>query len=108
MSEEYISTNNPKIAEFMDGIYSELAKAWGFGSAKGHPEVKIQGKVYKNAIGAERFEKELKFHSSWDWLMPVIEKIELLTITLPEKYIKGFLKNSSTGQIDIRCEYDNR
>jgi hypothetical protein len=28
-----------------------------------------------------RFSKRLDFHNSWDWLMPVVEKIESLTTT---------------------------
>ena len=31
---------------------------------------------------------ELKFHTSWDWLMPVVEKIESLSIVSFEKNLQ--------------------
>lgn len=76
MTQEEILEGNKLIAEFMGGIYSHYASAWGFGNARiEHEDLKVQGKVYKNAVWAERFETELKYHSSWDWLMPCIGKI---------------------------------
>lgn len=61
------SENNSLIAEFMglplvDGVY------------KNNYEVMS---VFK-ALGYSREPDELEFHSSWDWLMPVVEKIESL------------------------------
>lgn len=77
--QEDILKHNKLIAEFMGGIYSKYANAWGFGNVRiEHKEFKIQDKVYQNAVWAERFEKELKYHSSWDWLMPVVEQIKTL------------------------------
>lgn len=77
--EQKIMEGNKIIAEFMGGIYSENAAAWGFGNARiEHKEFVFEGKLYKNLVWAERFEKELKYHSSWDWLMPIIGKIACL------------------------------
>jgi len=67
MNEQIVKTNNRLIAEFMgvkpvDGWYNgwELHKA-GLPFAYG-------------AMGNGTH--DLKFHTSWDWLMPVVEKIE--------------------------------
>jgi hypothetical protein len=46
---------NELIAEFMNGEFDER-------------ELVFNGQQYKN----------LKYHSSWDWLMPVVEKIHSL------------------------------
>jgi hypothetical protein len=51
---------------------------------------------------------ELKFHSDWNWIMEVVETIEKLRVLLPEKYKKGFLKNSTHGNIIINSDYDPR
>lgn len=74
MSKKEILKNNKLIAEFMGYIYSGHAKAWGIGNAKNIGERMFNGKMYKNVIKAEKFEEKLFFHSSWDWLMPVIAK----------------------------------
>ena len=31
-------------------------------------------------------EEDLEYHSSWDWLMPVVEKIEMLGYTFEKNY----------------------
>lgn len=82
MTEQEVKTGNELIALFMGAIYSENAEAWGFGNAHiWSKKIKLQGKVYKNLVWATKFEKELKYHSSWDWLMPVVEKIESLNFS---------------------------
>ena len=50
----------------------------------------------------------LKFDSDWNWIMEIVEKIETLQIKIPEKYKKGFLKNSIFGSIIVNVGYDNR
>lgn len=74
MTKQEIINSNKLIAEFMGYIYSGHAKAWGIGNAKNIGERIFNGKMYKNVIKAEKFEEKLFFHSSWDWLMPVIAK----------------------------------
>ena len=70
-----MKTDNELIAEFMGGLYSTHADAWGFGNAKIIP---LLGN-YKNVVQAHKFEKELRYDISWDWLMPVVEKIETMS-----------------------------
>lgn len=49
------------------------------------------------------FHKELKFHKSWDWLMPVVEKI-LYNTPNSEKW--AIYKISDyVGSIDIKSTY---
>lgn len=49
---------NRMIAEFMGvGIFEETG-------------------MYNASIGSEYPVKEIPYHTSWDWLMPVVEKIE--------------------------------
>ena len=59
--------NNRLIAEFMGFTY-EKNIGWY------DNEMLMSQDVYDNQDG-NCFD-ELKFHSSWDWLMPVVEKIE--------------------------------
>ena len=62
MTREEIDKNNKLIAEFMGGKLKWLNKI---------DSSYVSG--YANIAG-------LKFHKSWDWLMPVVEKIESLNI----------------------------
>lgn len=109
MTQEEILEYNKLCAEFLGAIYSEHAKAWGFGNARIEPNtLKFGNRLIKGAVWAERFEKELKFHSDWNWIMEVVEAIEKLEIPLQEKYKRGFLKNSTHGNINFDISYDNR
>jgi predicted HicB family RNase H-like nuclease len=69
---------NKMCAEFLGAIYSEHAEAWGFGNAKNIGSKMFHGVMYHNVIEAQRFEKELKFHSDWKWIIEVVEAIEKL------------------------------
>ena len=109
MSEQEIKEGNELIALFMGAIYSENAEAWGFGNARIEiTPLKFQGKTYKNAVWAERFEKELKFHSSPEWLFPVLEKICKMQIgdgitTVEYAHPRTFgMLNENTGKIIVR------
>ena len=51
--------NNKMIAEFMDARYEE-------------------NKSFHESSDAYYEDCELEYHTSWDWLMPVVEKIESL------------------------------
>jgi hypothetical protein len=61
---ENIQENNSLIAEFMGLEWDSACNAW-----------------YKNEKDPEWGidTDKLKYHSSWDWLMPVVEKIEQLS-----------------------------
>jgi len=77
MTQQEIQERNKQIALMFGAIYSIHAEAWGFGNARIEPnELKFGNKIIKGAIWAERFEKELKFHSDWNWLMEAVEFIE--------------------------------
>lgn len=78
MTKEEILEYNKRCAEFLGAIYSKHAEAWGFGNAKNIGSKMFHGIMYENVIQAERFEKELKFHSDWNWIMEVVEAIEKL------------------------------
>lgn len=42
---------------------------------------------FMGAVGSPMYKpNEMKYHSSWDWLMPVIEKIEHLGYTFEKNY----------------------
>lgn len=79
MTQQEILEYNKRCALFLGAIYSEQAEAWGFGNAKNIGSKMFHGVMYHNVIQAERFEKELKFHSDWNWIMDVVEAIEKLT-----------------------------
>lgn len=95
MKQEEILQYNKRCALFLGAIYSEQAEAWGFGNAKNIGSKMFHGVMYHNVIQAERFEKELKFHSDWNWIMEVKEKICQLDIideldTLYDSVAKGY------------------
>ena len=65
--QEYIMRDNQIIAEFMGLELEETLKG-------------IYVYAIKKVEGTDFFElKELKYHTSWDWLMPVIEKVNMVT-----------------------------
>lgn len=55
-----VEESNKLIAEFIGARYYEDCDIWS-----GNDKVRFYCKL-----------EELKFHYSWDWLMPVVEKIE--------------------------------
>ena len=68
---------NKEIALMLGAIYSNYAEAWGFGNAKNIGSKMFDGIMYENVVEAQRFEKELKFHSDWKWLMEAVYYLEL-------------------------------
>ena len=58
--------------------------------------------------GLTKIEKVLKYHTDWNWLMAVVEKIETTSYNVPEKFRKGFMKNTLTATGIIYSDYDNR
>lgn len=83
MSNEEIIQGNKLIAEFMGWKLGELFE-WPNG-----------GKGYV-------LETELKYHTSWDWLMPVVEKINKIC-----REVGGELSNHSRDQKDLENPLDN-
>ena len=81
-----MKTDNELIAEFMGYVYYPYKaeeKGYLHGWTKPDMNRKFGAVLYKQ----DRFNKylarttsDLKYHTSWDWLMPVVEKIESLRI----------------------------
>ena len=72
---ENIIENNKIIAEFLDWEFDDLSETFET------PFLKL---VEPQAFGDEQFscklqDFELEFHSDWNWLMSVVEKIESLS-----------------------------
>ena len=65
MTKEEIIEGNKLIAEFMGGVYDSDVNEYWFYLNPPNWTSKFAPTTY-----------ELKYHSSWDWLMPVVEKIE--------------------------------
>jgi hypothetical protein len=98
MTQEEILQYNKMCAEFLGAIYSEHAEAWGFGNAKNIGSKMFHGVMYHNVIEAQRFEKELKFHSDWNTIIEVVEAIEKLGET---STMYGTLVDITTTHIRI-------
>lgn len=86
--------NNKLIAEFMGAVL--LDGQYFFKS--------IVFKEGKNFFDLEG----LKFHYDWNWLMEVTEKIETTSYAVPEKFQRGFMKNTTTTTGLINSSYDDR
>lgn len=65
MTKEEVQSNNKLIAEFMGAIPNPKS-----------PKTGCALLVRNNKKPYHYFYADLKYHKSWDWLMPVIEKIE--------------------------------
>lgn len=91
MNNQEILEGNKLIAEFLGFEFKNgiTQNEVFYTLEKEHP-IYLQGYSYKCA----------KFHSSWDWLMPVVEKIQNLYRT--SEYF-GALINISTTHISISC-----
>ena len=65
-----IEKGNILIAEFMGYTYGKVS-GWVHGSRKG-----VYKKDEQNNLIEFHLEEQIKYHLSWSWLMPVVEKIE--------------------------------
>jgi hypothetical protein len=52
--------------------------------------------------------KHNRYHKDWNLLIQVVEKIETTSYNVPEKYQRGFMKNTLTANGIIYSNYDNR
>lgn len=82
--------NNKLIAEFMGGLYNNQARLSLQSNEIWLPYHGVCN--YKNNNG-----KCLKYHSSWDWLMEVVEKIE----SLGHRVIIGFSGSKNYCEIGL-------
>ena len=78
--------NNKLIAEFM-GIESDNAK--------------MRGHLYECPVTAE-YVSTLKYHTSWDWLMPVVKKcFDTQHIEEGQHYFINWVVQEKTFDIDV-------
>ena len=77
--------NNKLIAEFMGIVYPKLDNV-----------IVIDNVVTK--------EDELQYHSSWDWLMPVVEKIESYNVSVNINGLYSVFNKNVAHQVTIRIE----
>ena len=75
MKQKEITNYNKLCAEFLGAIYSKNTETWEFGNAKNIGSKMFRGIMYHDVIQAERYEKELKFHSDWNCIHKVIDEI---------------------------------
>jgi hypothetical protein len=100
MTTQEIQERNKQIALMLGAIYSSHADAWGFGNARIEPnELKFGNEIFKGCVWAERFEKELKFHSDWNWLMEAVSFVQRLP--LDEKTHRIYNMPLRTSQKDV-------
>lgn len=98
MDENEIIACNKLIAEFMGGIY-ETNPA----DLKPYSDrIVIDGKEYKTKPD-KITHNYLKYDCSWNWLMPVVEKIE--TLTMANWNIVSFKTQISKNSFVIFSEY---
>ena len=70
--------NNKLIAEFMGGTLSSVPNLINLPQTRGDANIhSVKGsEMLPNGTYSVHRLNELKYHSSWDWLMPVVDKIE--------------------------------
>lgn len=82
MTSKEILEGNRLLAEFMDCEYDDISETYDTGILK---------LVEPYACGDDQFSSllhdyELDYHCSWDWLMPVVEKIRTLEVVTNVNY----------------------
>jgi hypothetical protein len=95
--------DNKLIAEFMGAVGTPMyaPKEWDI-YITGHLDVDSDNE------NAQHFftPKEMKYHSSWDWLMPVVEKIESMNASNDPYYsdstfqVTNFVQNWTASFLD--------
>jgi hypothetical protein len=94
---------NKLIAEFMDWYQLDLPKNGDINWVHNSISAKLTDKIL-----LPRRLDDMKFNSSWDWLMPVVEKISRMKIgdgieTVEYAYPRTFgMVNKGTGGIMVR------
>lgn len=80
MTDQKILENNRLIAEFMGGKFNSQVR---FRMAQNDIWLPIHGVCRYDTVEVGKG-KILRYHKSWDWLMPVVEKI--IEIKLPKNH----------------------
>jgi len=86
-----MKTDNELIAEFMGLRVYKISSGNCYG-------VLANGKPAKHPT--KRHESHLRYSSSWDWLMPVVEKIESIGYATKIRY-EAFTQGEEMGYHDI-------
>ena len=100
-----ITENNRLIAEFLDWEFDDLSETFET------PFLKL---VDPHAFGDEQFscklqDFELEFHSDWNWLMEVVEKIESLDCVIYFKITINYVEiiaRMGKGIVFKNCIFD--
>lgn len=93
--ENLILKNNEMIAKFMGAI------------VRGSETFRIAGKIeFPNRPFKSCAVKDLQYHNSWDWLMPVIDKIEFHSE--PEVRFVIFPDETLLQELDYDSKFNHR
>lgn len=92
---------NEMICRYMGGLYATKSGFWGIGNAK-HGEGKLSGLVFAWEHYSPR---QLKYHASYDWLMPVVREIAINNDAIPEMFSSLDLASPIHDIYDTVCEY---
>lgn len=103
---------NKLIAEFMGGILSSVPNLINLPQTIGESRILCVKGSEDLPNGTYEVKRiiDLKYHSSWDWLMPVVEKINLLDDYRYTVYIASMdtrIEDNITGDVvvDINCKH---
>lgn len=94
MNKQEIIEGNKLIAKFMGCVYDELSDTYATGILK---------LVEPQAFGDEQFSSllhdyELDYHISWEWLMVVVEAVEVIKDEYQGRFGVHIVSNSCTIQ----------
>jgi hypothetical protein len=84
-----IQDGNKLIAQFMGGVY-DGKKYWEF------PNGRI-------LIHAPNYDSQFKYHTSWDWIMPVVGKIKDTLNNWPTRPSENHCCKGDLIEVDIQC-----
>lgn len=81
--------DNKLIAEFMGGITSSVPNLINLPQTRGDANIhSVKGsEVLPNGTYSVHRLNDLQYHTSWDWLMPVVEKIEQVNEGVPHQFL---------------------
>ena len=76
--------NNKLIAEFMGGVYKDMGDEYS-----GNFKHRVYSTKIPNLNQPAKYYRvfEFRYHESWDWLMPVVEKIFLIIKKLKSEHL---------------------
>jgi len=102
--------NNEMIAKFLGGIVREAWHVEGFPSQmvwEGNEAAIYREAFMGRPLGKTILSEEMKFHESWDWLMPVLDKIRKdswLKIEFHEDYTYCLISSPQLGAEPVTLE----